>query len=260
MKIKDKQAGSHSQTLLRGLSILKCFDETNESLSVTDLAKRTGIPQPTVWRFCQTLQSAGYLTNDTAKTLFRPGLALLSLGFSAISHFDLTQHARRYLVELAEKFTVVAGITAREALRMRVVDRHQAINAVLSYNSRVGAALPMATTASGWAYLAGLEAGDRNLLITQIAKEQPDLWELAKQPFNKALGRFRKEGVIVSSGTIERGLTTVAIPISSPGSDAIYPLYCSAISAALPETIIKAKLTPALKEIAAELRLALAVR
>src|SRR5271168_5421030 len=99
----------------------------------------TGIPQPTVWRFCQTFRSAGYLTTDSEKTLFRPGLALLGLGFSAISHFDPSHHARRYLVELADKFKVVAGITSRDGLRMRIVARHQAVDAVLSYNSRIGA-------------------------------------------------------------------------------------------------------------------------
>ena len=55
---KSEKTGSPSSPLLRGLSILKCFDETNEALSVTELARRTGIPQPTVWRFCQTFRSA----------------------------------------------------------------------------------------------------------------------------------------------------------------------------------------------------------
>jgi DNA-binding IclR family transcriptional regulator len=255
---ESKQPPAHSLTLLRGLSILKCFNETNQSLSVTELAKLTGIPQPTVWRFCKTLLAAGFLTNDTSKTLFKPGLTLLSLGFSAIGHFDLSHHARRYLVELAEGFSVVAGITTREGSRMRIVDRHESINAVLSYNSRIGAALPMATTASGWAYLASLDEAGRHDMIAQIANEQPDLWKLAEPSFARALARFRKDGIIVSSGALERGLTTVAIPIASPGSGTIYPLYCSAISSALPEPLIKTRLTPALKSAAAELRLALA--
>src|SRR5690242_9276188 len=118
-------------TLLRGLSILKCFSESNEALSATDLAKLTGIPQPTIWRFCRSLQSEGYLTTDESRNRFRPGLALLSLGFSAISHFGLAQHARQYLGELAERFHIVAGLAVPEGLMMRVVDRQQSSSAVL---------------------------------------------------------------------------------------------------------------------------------
>src|SRR5258707_14844933 len=115
---KARKSSSPSSPLLRGLSILKAFNESNAALSVTDIARMTGIPQPTVWRFCQTFRSGGYLTTDADKTRFRPGLALLGLGFAAISHFNPSDHARRYLVELAGRFKVVAGLTSREGLLM----------------------------------------------------------------------------------------------------------------------------------------------
>jgi len=80
---------------------------------------------------------------------------------------------------------------------------------------------------------------------------------MALPSFNKALARYQREGIIVSAGPIERGLTTVAIPIASGNSSAIYPLYCSAISSALPADVIKRELAPMLKKIAGELRVAL---
>jgi DNA-binding IclR family transcriptional regulator len=243
-----------SSPLLRGLSILKCFSESSAALSVTELARTTGIPQPTVWRFCQTFRSAGYLTTDSDKNLFRPGPALLALGFSAINHFDPSQHVRRHLVALSSRFKLVAGLTSRDGLGMRILDRHQDADAVLSYNARIGGTLPMATTASGWAYLASLDEADRTRLVAQIAREQPDLWELALPSFNKALARYQREGIIVSSGAIERGLTTVAIPITSGNSASAYPLYCSAISSALPADLIKRELAPMMKQSAQELR------
>jgi len=257
VKQKTRKSPLPSSPLLRGLSILKCFNETNAALSVTELARMTGIPQPTVWRFCQTFRSAGYLTTDSAKTLFRPGLALLGLGFSAINHFDPSQHVRRHLVALAGRFKLVAGLTSREGLGMRILDRHQDADAVLSYNARIGGILPMATTASGWAYLASLDSIDRARLVAQMAREQPDLWELALPSFTKALARYQREGIIVSSGAIERGLTTVAIPITSGNSASTYPLYCSAISSALPADLIKRELAPMMKKFAAELRVVL---
>ena len=98
---------------------------------------------------------------------------------------------------------------------------------------------------------------DRARLVAQMAREQPDLWELALPSFTKALARYQREGVIVSSGAIERGLTTVAIPITSGNSASTYPLYCSAISSALPADVIKRELAPMMKKFAAELRVVL---
>ena len=125
MKQKAGTTVLPSSPLLRGLSILKCLSESSAALSVSELAKRTGIPQPTVWRFCQSFRSAGYLTTDSDKNLLRPGPALLALGFSAINHFDPSQNVRHHLVALASRFKLVAGLTSRDGLVMRILDRQR---------------------------------------------------------------------------------------------------------------------------------------
>ena len=108
--------------------------------------------------------------------------------------------------------------------------------------------------ASGWAYLASLDAGERARLVVQIAREQPDLWKMALPSFSKAFARYQREGIIVSAGPIERGLTTVAIPIASRTQATTFPLYCSAISSALPADLIRKELAPLMKKLAEQLR------
>ena len=167
----------------------------------------------------------------------------MALGFSAINHFDPSQHVRRHLVALASRFKLVAGLTSRDGLAMRILDRHQDADAVLSYNARIGGTLPMATTASGWAYLASLDAADRTRLVAQIAG-QPDLWELALPSFSKALARYQREGVIVSPA-YRRGLTTVAI--QSPQIRPRSSLVLLGVSSALPADLIKRELVPMMR-------------
>ena len=48
--------------LLRGLDVLRCFTEQKKVLGSSEIARLTKLPQPTVWRLCQTLVKAGYLT------------------------------------------------------------------------------------------------------------------------------------------------------------------------------------------------------
>ena len=140
---------------------------------------------------------------------------------------------------------------------MRILDRHQDADAVLSYNARIGGD-PADGHDGQRLGLSGEPRGDRaNQAGRAIAREQPDLWELALPSFTKALARYQREGVIVSSGAIERGLTTVAIPITSGNSASVYPLYCSAISSALPADLIKRELVPMMKKLAQELRVVL---
>ena len=250
---------AYCSTLLRGLSILRCFSESNEALSATDLARITGIPQPTIWRFCQSLQSEGYLTTDESRTRFRPGLALLGLGFSAISHFGLAQHARQYLTELADRFHVVAGVAVPDGLVMRVVDRQQSSDAVLSYNIRIGSTLPVANSSSGWAYLAGLDSGARRNLIDRIAGAEPEVWNKVSQKFYDALDGFASNGVVINAGSFHAGLTGVAIPVFGKKEHEVAALYCSGITSTLTEGLVLNELAPKMKRIASDLRVALAL-
>jgi len=82
---REKSGGQPLVTgLLRGLAVLRCFDHGRERLGSSEIARMTGLPQPTVWRLCKTLEHGGYLTADPDGSRFRPGLSILTLGYSAL--------------------------------------------------------------------------------------------------------------------------------------------------------------------------------
>lgn len=252
--MKAKAAPAYCSTLLRGLSILKCFAETNQALGASDIARLTGIPQPTVWRFCQTLQSEGYLISDSTGTRFQTGLAVLSLGYSAVSRFGIVEHARPYLVKLAQRFHAVCGISVPERLTMRVIQRHQGPDAVLSYNIRVGWSLAMANSASGWAYLAGVGEAERLRLIAGIEREQAEQWARFKDQFAKALKDYAKLRAMVNVDAFYPGLTAVALPLPAADGNSRYVMYCTAMGSMLPKRTIREELVPEMKRIAETLR------
>ena len=47
--------------LARGLELLRCFTPSESALSNLDLAKKSGLPRPTVSRLTHTLARLGYL-------------------------------------------------------------------------------------------------------------------------------------------------------------------------------------------------------
>ena len=64
--MNDKKTGQPLVTaLLRGLAVLRCFDHGRERLGSSEIARMTGLPQPTVWRLCKTLEHGGYLTANS---------------------------------------------------------------------------------------------------------------------------------------------------------------------------------------------------
>jgi IclR family pca regulon transcriptional regulator len=61
MDNETEQASYFVQSVAKGFEVLKAFDSSSASLSLRELAERTGINKATVRRFALTLVDLGYL-------------------------------------------------------------------------------------------------------------------------------------------------------------------------------------------------------
>jgi DNA-binding IclR family transcriptional regulator len=234
-------------SLLRGLDVLRCFTEQRKVLGSSEIARLTKLPQPTVWRLCQTLVQAGYLTVEPPDNRLRLGLPVLTLGFAAISALDLADLVRADLQSIATSFGAAAGLTTREHLSMLCLQRFEAPNATLTVNWRIGSMVPIANSGVGWAYLSGLSDGRRTALLAEIKSEQPDLWRKMEKPFAAAMKDFARTGYVVNADVLYPGLTTVATSMLRPSDQALFVLNCTVLSATVSPDKIRREIGPAMK-------------
>ena len=228
----SREKGQPTVTALqRGLEVLRCFDYSRQSLGSSEIARITGLPQPTVWRLCKTLEQEGYLVADGDAARFRPGLAVLTLGYAALGTLDLAELARPHLQAIADRFEGAAGLSTRDRLSMLYLQRCEAATAFLKVNLRVGSEIAIAYTGTGWGYLAGLASPARDLLVEELRKGTPDLWRRGEKPFRKAFEDYARTGYIVNIDTFFNGLTTIAAPVG--GGSVLYVLNCTVMSTML---------------------------
>ncbi len=242
-------------SLLRGLEVMRCFSG-RPSLGSSDIAKMTGLPQPTVWRLCKTLEGAGYLVSEPGLSKFRLGLAVLTLGFAALETRDVAELARPSLQAIADEFHGVTALSTRHGLGMLYLQRCESADAFLKVKLRIGSEIPMGATGTGWAYLAGLTDGSRRALLETIKKTVPEDWRRIEKLHTKAMDDFRKTGYVVSSDVFFKGLTTVAVPFGGPDEKRLHVLNCSLLTPLLSNERLR-ELGLALKRLAGQLQSAL---
>lgn len=229
----SREKGPKVTALVRGLEVLRCFDFEHRSLGSSEIARMTGLPQPTVWRLCKTLEQEGYLVAEAGGARFAPGLAVLTLGYAALGRLDLAELARPRLQSIADRFRGASGMTTRDRLAILLLLRCEGADAYLNLTLRAGSEVPLATSGSGWAYLAGLDAAGRERLLAEIRRRQPDLWRRTERPFAKAMEGYAKTGYVLNVDTFFNGLTTVAVPLGGPEENRLYVLYCSCLTTVL---------------------------
>src|SRR5689334_4536435 len=74
---KDRQ---FVNALARGLELLRCFRPGEVYLTNTELARRTGMPKPTISRLSYTLTKLGYLSYSAEQGKYQLGSGVLALG------------------------------------------------------------------------------------------------------------------------------------------------------------------------------------
>ncbi|MGD9941808.1 MAG: IclR family transcriptional regulator [Burkholderiaceae bacterium] len=234
--------------LARGLQILSCFSSTTPELSGSELAKLTGLPQPTVWRLCHTMLELGMLIS-TAGDRMRPGLPVLRLGISALAGLDVVELARPHMQEAANHYRAACGLATRQGLQMVMIERCHGDNPLLT-NLRRGSVFQVADSGLGWACLAGLPAHEREALIAEIERDDAQRWKAARKAFRAALADYEENGFIVNSGIFHPDYHTVAVPVFDRNGQVHCGLNCGAPISTLPTQKLRKEVGPKLVSLA----------
>lgn len=243
--------------LARGLEILSCFSRARAEIGGTEIAAMTGLPQPTVWRLCNTMVKLGYLVPVSGEKL-RPGIPLLRLGRAALSTISIAQAARAPMQEMADRFGAATGLAARDGEMMVFVQRCLS-EAQLVMNLRVGSRLSLSTSAVGWGYLSGLDESAREGLIATVAVRDPR-WPTVEPQFRRALAEAAEAGYILNIGAFHKGYNTAAVPIRGADGAPVYALSCAGSSTTLSPARLRRDIAPHLLELARSLEASLGRR
>lgn len=234
--------------LARGLSVLRCFTPQRTELGTTEIARITGLPQPTVWRLCHTLLKLGYLVAVPEREKVRVGAPVLALGYAALANLDYVQVARPQMQALADRFSAAVAIAERHSLSMVYLERCQG-NSVLLLNFQAGSRMPIYNTAIGWAYLAGIDDAQRADLLQQMKEAAGRAWRSEKKQMDAALEFHAEHGFVINNGVQHPGIIAVAVPVCPPGGGLV-AMNLATWNSGDNEKVMVAEAGPALRHLA----------
>ncbi len=131
----------------RALALLEAFADGTPRLSLTELARRTGLWPSTLLRLAASLTRGGMLVRG-ADGLFRLGPATLRLGLLYRAGFDLAEPLRPVLAQLADRTAETAAFFVREGDARLCLFRHESDRPV-RHAMREGDLLPLDRGAGG---------------------------------------------------------------------------------------------------------------
>src|SRR3954447_1543536 len=141
------------QSLERGLSVIRAFDEDHREMALSDVARATGLTRAAARRFLLTLVKLGYVQAADGRFSLRP--RVLELGYAYLSGLTLPEVAQPHMEALVAEVNESSSISVLDELDVVYVVRVPT-RRIMSITLAVGTRLPAYATSMGRVLLAGL--------------------------------------------------------------------------------------------------------
>jgi IclR family transcriptional regulator, pca regulon regulatory protein len=250
-------ARSYSRSLERGLAILSAFRSNQPLLGVSELAQEVGLNRSTTHRYISTLATLGYLQQDAATRKYRLGPRVLDLGFSAINSMELREISVPHLQQLSDETGHTVNMAVLDGADIVYIERcrtSQRGQRDIDLNLHIGSRLPAYCTSMGKVLLAHLEPAEQRAVLKQVrfAPRGPNTLT-EKDELLHELERVRNAGLAVNNEELAYGLRSIAAPVLSHDGAAAAAINLAVHSSMVSMEDLVARLSPTLRQAAAEI-------
>ncbi|MFI8948266.1 IclR family transcriptional regulator C-terminal domain-containing protein [Streptomyces sp. NPDC053750] len=217
------------ESLARGLTVLTAFGEGRSPLTLTEVAKATGLARATARRALITHEHAGLVTPTPDRGAFTLTPRVLSLGFPPLSRTSLPQIAQPHLTALADRVHESASLAVLSDSGEEIQYTARASTSrVMSAHITVGTRLPAHATSLGRVLLADLPTADPR-------------------------SEIRSQGYALVDEELEPGLRSLAVPVRDRTGRAVAAVNVAMHAARRTAASCVTEILPALEDTAAHI-------
>jgi IclR family pca regulon transcriptional regulator len=204
-------SGQYVQSLARGLSVIRAFDGDHPDMTLSDIARRTGLTRATSRRFLLTLVELGYVSTDGR--LFTLTARVLELGFSYLSALSLPEIAQPHLEQLANSIHESTSASVLDGTDIVYVARVPT-RRIMTVRINIGTRFPAYATSMGRVLLAAFSPSELDEHLEGIDFAGLTSHTItSRSAFEAELVRVREHGWAMVDQELENGLRSIAAPI-----------------------------------------------
>jgi IclR family pca regulon transcriptional regulator len=250
------------QSLERGLAVIRAFGADSPALTLSEVARATGLTRAATRRFLLTLGDLGYVRTDGRR--FELTARVLELGYAFLSSLSLPEVAEPHLERLVSEVHESSSVSVLDGESIVYVARVPTAR-IMRVSINVGTRFPAYATSMGRVMLAGLEPEALDAFLERAELRRLSAHTITDpQKLRAELAHVRRQGWAMVDQELEEGLRSVAAPIRDRDGRVVAAVNLSAHASRTSIDAVRRTLLPPLlataQRIEADLRVAAAPR
>jgi IclR family pca regulon transcriptional regulator len=248
---REERPAHFVQSLERGLSVIRAFDADRPELTLSDVARATGLTRAAARRFLLTLTDLGYVRTDGRWFSLSP--RVLELGYAYLSSLSLPEVAEPHLERLVSEVRESSSVSVLDAEDVVYVARVP-VSRIMTVAINVGTRFPAYATSMGRVMLAGLPEPDLEGYLSSVRLDRLSSRTITSPDTLRAeLDRVRRQGWAMVDQELEEGLRSVAAPLRDGSGRVVAAVNLSAHASRTTSESVRRQLVPPLLAAAARI-------
>jgi len=232
-----------------GLSVIRCFSDERPRLTLSEVARQTGLSRASARRSLLTLQTLGYVSSDDRQFFLTP--RVLTLGYAYLSSLSFADVAQSHLADLANEVHESCSASVLDGFEIVYVAR-AATKRIMTISLSVGTRLPAYATSMGRVLLAALPDDQLNAYLDQgTLAPLTERTIVDRDQLSAELARTRTRGWCLVDQELEDGLRSIAVPVHDASGRVVAAVNTSAHATRVPLTTLQKSFLAKLKDCAA---------
>ena len=247
---------SHDESLPEAgqtLAVLEAFSPVFPELGISEIAQRASLPSATAKRIAVALCQLGYLHVEPEGKRFRLGAKLVGIARSFLGARGVRAVAHGHMEALSARIRAPLALSERDGLEMVYLDYVRGESPVVVQH-RIGTRLPLATSASGRAWLASAPQVEADAVVRLLdARSMQGATGLQEQ-IAAAKRDIAELGFARSYGDMHPDVNAVAVPLRSTIDGSSLVISMATPSMLVPGRRCDTELGPALVAMVADVK------
>jgi IclR family transcriptional regulator, pca regulon regulatory protein len=250
------ESKQHLQSLERGIAVIQVFSREHPALTLSEVARLTGMTRATARRILLTLEKLGHVRSDGRRFSLTP--RVLTLGWAYLSSLNLWEIAQPLMEDLVQETHESCSAATLDLPDIVYVARVPT-RRIMTIALGVGTRLPAHATSMGRVLLADLPEEELDAFLSEHELERFTPHTIVDPGALKAaVAEVRRQGWALVDQELEIGLRSVGAPITGASGRTIAALNASAAAARVSKDELETRFLPALLRTAEQISAGLA--
>ena len=199
------------QSLERGLSVITAFSHERPQMTLSEVAKVTGLTRAAARRFLLTLHRLGYVNVEEREFSLSP--RTLELGYAYLSSTPFWELATPHMEALVDRLHESSSISVLDGDDVVYVARVPT-KRIMTISLSVGTRLPAYATSMGRVLLAALDEDALEAYLRRVTLVPLTARTVTnRETLRSLLDEVREQGWALVDQELEEGVRSVAVPL-----------------------------------------------